>query len=290
MLRCWLATLIVILLVSNTVGTALLSSWDARGAYHAIIPYAAGFGLLLGQVALLIFWGVLSNEPSWQRLPRAIGLTIFLFYSWCIGALAAKAAPPLETSVAISLFLVVFYGLFSIPFRLVNWVFGWRIMIPGTGSRNEQFTIRNIFVWTFVIALLTILGNAIVDKSGQIGAPPPVGRLWQFGFIVVAIGFFLAALSLPLLHASLSPQPKATVWSAFGIVLVASPPILHSTIYVLLGITPTAEQRLLGIVAWYAFFATLSLMIAGPLLILRRFGYRLIAREPEHRHDSPTHR
>ena len=278
MLRGILAVLIIVCLCLDVMGTAGMAS-SKMTSFAAIIPAAAGFGCLLGQFALLIHWGVLGNEPLSLRLPRAIGLSVFLFYAWCLGLLFADEPPPLQVSVVISLFLVVLFLLLSAPFWLLKLVFHRRILIPGTVAvRNEQFRISHILVWTTAIALLSTFGKFLVGES-QAGPDllPPVGLLWQFGMMVFLIGILMAALSLPLLIATLAPRPNRKAGASIGLALLLGPPLVHAGIYAAMGGTqPTAEDRFYGIVAWYAFSATMSMMIVGPLMIARWHGYRLV--------------
>lgn len=138
----WVMLLIDLLVCSH----AMLSS---DGYAPKILPAAA---LVSAQIGLAIIWGILGTARWYWRAPLAVGLgagLLWFWISWVTGRSGQVMTQVLMVQ-AIVLFLIT-AGL---------WVRGYRLEIPlpeggnDSGSRRLQFGIRDVLVWTTVVAIL----------------------------------------------------------------------------------------------------------------------------------------
>lgn len=142
MIYGWLMLLIDLLVCSH----AMLSS---DGYAPKILPAAA---LVSAQIGLAIVWGILGTARWFWRAPLAVGLgagLLWFWISWVTGG-SGRLMTQVLVVQAIVLFLIT-AGL---------WVRGYRLEIPppeggnDSGSRRLQFGIRDVLVWTTLVAIL----------------------------------------------------------------------------------------------------------------------------------------
>ena len=266
-------------LVANVIGTAFIMNLRQRHHSEAII-YGGGAGFILAQISLLTLWGVLGSESLIYRFPRSAGLGIAIFLSWVAGTHLADIfsefdgnSVPNSIAVVLSLFGLLFFSLLSAPLWLVRRLSPMRIWHPSQLPGTDQFTIGQLFVWTAAVAVCVAVGTQIFQNGDSVESLPPAGLLWQMMFMVAGISIFTAAMGTPLLWGVLAPKPAATTWAVIGIVFLIGPPTFMVLIYFLNGQSPGGEL-VYALLAWYAFYLVMMLVMVGCLLLVRAFGFR----------------
>ena len=262
-------------LLLDCFGTFYLFEESSFRSYHIeTIKYAFGGGLIVGQLSLLVIWGVLGNEALMCRLPRATALSFALFLAWLAGTHLADDAPPWGFTMMFIVYLAICFTMLTFPYWLMLYVTSLRIVRPGQTNDPDQFSTRQLFAWTAGIAILTVVTKALVlSTDDSYGLPP--GRLVMFGVIITFISVFVLALSVPLLFGVLrSPVSKAG-WSVAAIMFLVAPPVLLEGLYFAAGQNPSSDDRWYGILAWYAFYVGMVLTMCIGLLIVRAYGFRL---------------
>lgn len=264
--------LLIVCLIVNTLGTA----W-AFAAHHSRwneVLWAGGGGFLLGQVCLLVLWGVLGVESPMIRLPRSAGIAIAVFFSWLAGTHLADQAPPIQIAVVISCFALLIFSLLTLPFWFLRFVYPFRIARPNREAGADQFSIRQVMVWTAAVAGFTATGRWLYGMSDDSMGSIPMGQVWVIIFILIFISIFMVALSLPLLLGVLRPKPSRKVWACVTAVFLVSPPLLVTLIYWCIERSPSYEDRIFAMLSWYAFFFTMLVVILTGLLVARQFGFK----------------
>ena len=160
MIYGWVMLLIDLLVCSHT----MLSS---QGYIKQILPGAA---LVSAQIGLAVVWGILGTGRGYWRVPLAIGPgagLLWFWISWVTGE-SGRLMTQVLVVQAIVLALIT-AGL---------WVRGYRLEIPrgegAEGSRRLQFGIRDVLVWTTVLAILLGLmrGADMLDGNPSRTIPP----------------------------------------------------------------------------------------------------------------------
>ena len=270
-----LFTLTICCLVANTLGTWWVFATPLH--YQAEITISAvGFGFIIGQVILLVIWAVLGPEPVAERFPRALGITVFIYYSWLAGAVLARNPPPMDVSVVISILVASGFAIVTTPFWIFAFATKKKIMLANQPRRiDEQFTIKSMLLWTAAIGFITALGKFLFTASDEVEGLPPLSTIWILGTMVCVISIFIVSLGLPLLLAILPARPRKWVWPVIATVFVFAPPVLLRVIYFISGNRPSSSQAGSEIVAWYGFYAAMAVFVVGVLSFVRRIGYRL---------------
>jgi hypothetical protein len=141
--------------VANVLVAAVLPSPD-----NVLAAFGIGLGIVFGQVSLLAMVMALSDI----RLPIRLALTIagLLAMGIVMGSYVARHNGPAEFSIVMGLAICVQFLWLQIPLITMRVAGGWRIRHPfdeSAATSALQFGIRQILVWTAVVAVLTAMGR-----------------------------------------------------------------------------------------------------------------------------------
>lgn len=138
----WLMLMVDLLVVS-------MATNSSDGYIRQILPAAA---LIAGQIGLAIIWGTLGTTRWYSRVPLTMVLGGGLLGLW--SALVTGGSGRLMTEVLViqSITLGLLAG--------ALWISDYRLEIPqtdeatGGGPRSLQFGIKDVLIWTTVMAIL----------------------------------------------------------------------------------------------------------------------------------------
>lgn len=138
----WMLLLIDLIVVSMAINSS-------SGYISQILPAAA---LVAGQVGLAIIWGTLGTTRWHWRVPLTMGLGGGLLAFWSLGVTGWSGRLMTEVLIIQSITLGLLTG--------ALWISGYRLEIPqpdatsGGGPRSLQFGIKDVLIWTTVMAIL----------------------------------------------------------------------------------------------------------------------------------------
>jgi len=220
-----------------------------------------------GGVALLAIWLALGRTPMFVRLfavailaaveaalmaafclhPRSLGLT----FSWQVVATMLVDRTLLIVAMALPLALLRLAG-FAVSLQRGGRVSTDRCRRPG------QFTVRQIFAWTFAAALLAGMSRFGSLPFGSSAVPAICTAIYS----LIATGMACAVLT---------PRGNCLV-AAWTIGVAAVSPILGGCVAVL----TLPRDVVSGLAPGYAVMSLCySLLVCGALLLYRCLGYRL---------------
>lgn len=146
----WLLYGWMMVLVDLLVGSSALNFFD-RYYISEILPAAA---LIAAQIGLAILWGTLGTARWYWRAPftLAMGGGLLGFWALCITGSSGRLMTEILVVQAITLALMSI-GLRVRGYRLIPWEASDE-NADGQGSRRFQFAIRDVLIWTTVLAVL----------------------------------------------------------------------------------------------------------------------------------------
>ena len=115
----------------------------------------AFLGIVFGQTSLLGIWGGLGANPWWSRMVGVIVGTGYLFLLLGLG---------IDELNQRTFIVVVMATMFVMLILLSVRCFGVRIVLdslPVTSSVRIQFSIRHLFILTFLVACLFTIGKSV---------------------------------------------------------------------------------------------------------------------------------
>jgi hypothetical protein len=255
-------------------GAQILFSLVATGAFVLTGPRVFWFEAFLlsvpfSQVSILAAWNALGDS---QRFLRPIGsiLSVLLLWLICFGMPYISGHFPGEFVVpGIAMFAQ--WILIQMPLWFVRLKFGWRLgtidqHTPSDApSKNVQFGIKHLLIWTTVVGVF--LGVArIVLRIPEMHTNDALG----FSIFLLCNCLFV----WPTVMAGVMNRwLTSALMAAAGITVVIS----LAEPYVFATLLGTDQTRIFWIVNSIQF-----VWIAASLLVLRRFGFRLVRA-----HDSP---
>jgi Ca2+/H+ antiporter len=148
----------------------------------------------------------------------------------------------------------------SLGFRLVRFANPAAEADDQSESRPVQFSLRQIFVLTLVIAIIVALtANLFVDESEKLAAARLVGLLALLGLSAASVAITALAVRFPFRRSVM----VAVGYGAITFLLVA--PFVNSI------------SLSLGVSGWSTMNALFS---GGALLLYRRLGFRIVRPPP----------
>ncbi|MGI8977932.1 MAG: hypothetical protein ACR2FY_01775 [Pirellulaceae bacterium] len=270
----------VMLLIDLLVcGHAMVSS---NSYVHHVLPAAA---LISAQIGLAVVWGVLGTGRWYWRIPPAVGLgagMLWFWISWVTGWSGPLMTPVLVVQ-AIVLFLIT----------AALWVRGYRLEIPlpekgnDAGSRRLQFGIRDVLIWTTVMAiLLGLMRGADMLEWKSISDHPSVFLMCSVAFLSAIVVVFSVWASLgkghPLLRYGLLVVMLLVLGAGMGAACVYGDDWLQRRARGLLSYRgyDWDLHRWLEVGWWWIAWMFLSGgLLAASLLVFRAVGYRLVRRK-----------
>ncbi|MFN0017274.1 MAG: hypothetical protein ACKVP0_03380 [Pirellulaceae bacterium] len=273
----WLMLLVDLLVVSMAMNSS-------DGYISEILAAAA---LVAGQVGLAIIWGTLGTNRWYWRVPLTMGLGGGLLAFWIVGVTGWSGRLMAEVLIIQSITLGLLAG--------ALWISGYRLEIPqpdkttGGGPRNLQFGIKDVLIWTTVLAiLLGLMRGAGMLNWGTFTENPSLYLKWTVALVSAIVILFALWASLGQGH-----------WLLRYTLLVAMLILLGAAV----GGLSIYGEKLYGLwqsrsvaPGWYSYdydlypwkevgwwwIAWMFLsggLLAASLMIFRAVGYRLVKRQ-----------
>ncbi|MBC7852017.1 MAG: hypothetical protein IAF94_01135 [Pirellulaceae bacterium] len=275
MIYGWVMLLVDLLVCSH----AMISS---DGYIQQILPAAA---LVSAQVGLAIVWGILGTGRWYWRAPLAVGLGAGMLWFWisCVNGWSGRLMTQVLVVQAIVLFLIT-AGL---------WVRGYRLEITlpevgnGKGRGRLQFGIRDVLIWTTVMAiLLGLMRGAGMLVWVTFSDHPSVFLMSTVGFLSAVVILFAVWASLgkghPLLRYGLLVVMLLVLGAGMGAACVYGDDWLQQRAKGLLsyrGYDYDLHSWLEVGWWWIAWMFLSGGLLAASLLVFRAVGYRLVRRK-----------
>ena len=236
-------------------------------------------GLIGAQAGLHAIWCVLAPVGAVKRLATGIGAGLLLYGAWALGYAVevwnwrdADAYHWWEEVASTLLCLPLLVVAVQVPLWVARWWFGWRILRRCGPSRRLPRTpigIRDILVATGVVALVLSIARSPLPGEASNGSPP--GNLIPLvtgALVAAAISLFT---TLPVVVATLRAR---RLWLAIPTILFLDLAVMSGLVVISSaqdGRWPQQEECLFLILMLVGF----SLSLIGPMLIVRRLGFRL---------------
>ena len=218
-------------------------------------------GSVFAQMVLYACWCALTTIQFGTRMVS--GTAAFGFTAICMFRCAQRDGGGLDTAVVITGAMLAQFVLYQLPMWHARFN-GWRLenndAPPDEMSNDLQFGIRQLFVWTTMIAVFLGLLRMMASGLKDIESMRIVGNQEVHMFFTFALGNTL--LVLPLIYACFS-RSQMPLW--FLIAMVSA-------------VAVTLVQQLFsGNEQSFFWFVNLAQFISvfGLLLLVRLAGYRL---------------
>jgi len=259
----WLAVPLI------AVGFLLIVVLNPDNGEHVIVGYL--IGTVFGHATLASAWTAFGPLPLILRLPLAL-----LWLAVSVACLALNVwvhRGPGEIPVILGGCVLCQYAALQVPFWAIALGTGMRLRYRETGSsssdpREFQFGIRQLMIFTAIVAVIFGMGRLVVTGLGPQLEPGAGTVLPTFLFLVVAS----IVMTLPLFLAGLLPRYW---WQAVLVVLL------------LIGLATACELPLMNTLPIGGGPDTLHLVcintftsawILALVLVARFSGYRLRGR------------
>jgi len=252
--------------IAQVVVTLMEFGQDLR-----LSPTATAYlSLFFAEAGLFGIWGALGPaRPTWRFATMLMGL----LYLAVLNAVAETTGHDIGNFV----FLLIALPTFAIVVAVIltRLRYGRRrlcLASPGyTKSLSEsfQFSLRHLFVFTTVVAIVSALGRFV--KAHVVG--DSVG--WNVVFLTAIVGIIIPAFIVVEL---------AVIWAAMGIGRpVRRLPVVLPVSFVL-GLVPPLFLEQAGwrrYLFWSAMIGLQATITAASLLVVRSCGWRLVRGEPD---------
>lgn len=168
-----------------------------------------GFGLVIGQVGLIVMWSILGRQSLFTRLLGSFLLLVLVWYALLTGFGISDLSPiDFDLAVAIGWPLLQGYLLFQGLLWLMRGVRGWRIfnlteVHHSPGNASIQFGIRHLLVGTTAVAIAIAVGKSLITTSAW--------NIYFDSWEIFVIAFYEALITIVLL-----PLALTCVWAALN--------------------------------------------------------------------------
>jgi hypothetical protein len=168
----------VVVLLLTVGGAATITL--GRYPWWAELYIGVLFGLVFGQIALVGMWAGLGKLVWFQRLPIAVAAVVGLGTLLGMGIHELSSEGYFVTLVAGFVMGAVCFTLRILGLQLA------RLEDPAVPLREGlQFTIRHLFLLTFLVACLVAIGKAVAPALQGLDEIP---RLSLYGVVFAAVG------------------------------------------------------------------------------------------------------
>lgn len=218
-------------------------------------------GSAFAQMVLYAVWCALTPVHFGSRLVS--GSAAFGFTAICMFRCAQRDGGGLDTAVIITGAMFAQFVLYQLPMwhaRSQGWSLMHKETLADDVSNDLQFGIRQLFVWTTMIAVFLGLVRMVVTGLGELESIRFVGNLEFQMFLTFALGNTL--LVLPLIYACFS-RTRMALWLLVAMVSAVAVTVLQ-------GLTTDPEHAFFRFVNLAQFISVLGL-----LMLVRYAGYRL---------------
>lgn len=225
-------------------------------------------GLIFAQITLLAAWITLGALSLFSRVAAGLigaGYVVLTLWGFLFRNTSFNEALAITAAVAAQWIVV------QIPLWFLRLIARWRIQAPQTsgtegGMEETQFGIRQLLIWTLLVAILLGLGRLVltgIDFS-------PAAAVWNahFLWIVGLLSAFNSLLAWPLVAAPLAVRRwkrKVVLLPVFVVVITLAEVF--------------SFVRAMGSVDHEIFWwlnGSQSFVVVAVLLAVRRCGYRLV--------------
>jgi len=259
----------------NLFMAVFIGSADADAEF-LVGPFA---GLVIGEFAVPVVWGVLGPQRLVTRLAVSLGIVAWLLGTFFLGVLTAEMPPPGPREVAVGvLMLPMLFLAAQLPVWILRAVMGCRLVVGVEGQAQapkdaRQFRVADLLLTTAVVALCLGLAQWGIRLTG---IPMDAGRdamiLGTLAARCGVIAFCSAVVLLPGIWAVLIVGNKALGALVYvGLAVAAWLVIVVIGTIVSRGYVPPEV-----VVTLFLFFAVLAGTVLGSLHILRISGLTLV--------------
>jgi hypothetical protein len=227
-------------------------------------------GTVFAQITLLAACTALGPHSIFYRV--AAGLLGAGYVVVTLGGFLFRNTSPNE-ALAITAAVAAQWFVVQVPLWILRLVTRWRVESPqsaGAAGRLEetQFGIRQLLVWTLLVAILLGLGRIVLIGVGF--SPAAAVRSSQFFWIVVLLSAFNSLLAWPLVAAPLAVRR----WKRNVVLLpVFVVMITLAEVFSFLWAMGSVDEEIF----WWLNLSQ-SLIVLAVLLAVRGCGYRLMQR------------
>ena len=277
MIYGWVMLLIDLLVCSH----AMISS---HGFIQQILPAAA---LISAHIGLAIVWGILGTNRWYWRAPLAVGLGAGMLWFWisCVTGWSGRLMTGILVVQAITLTLIII-GLRVRGYRLI--VLQREEASSAQENRRFQFGVRDVFIWTTVLAiLLGLLRAADMLRWKSVTEHPSLFLMSTVAFLSAMVIVFAVWASLGqghwLLRYLLLVAAMLGLGAALGAASIYGRLLLEQWLNTQSSPYPSFDYefyRWYEIGWWWIAWMFLSGgLLAASLLVFRAVGYRLVRRK-----------
>lgn len=275
----WVLLGIVLLLMSTDVlCMPTIEYLSTRSSPSWVYLGFAGFisGLVVGQVTLVASWCAFGRIPFIPRFLISLSLIGFGTSSWLVGFRLAEEPIPIQLSLSVFFFITLGFLLITAAQMLIRRFLNWTIwhgsQANDIGSR--QFTIRDILIWTSVVALQVTVAKLVGTQDNAIRMP--FSFFGQATIFVLGISMSVAMIGIPSCLAVLGTRStaKMSILVLLSILLV-TPLTVYIFSRFLIGFRPTVTQAFELLTFFGGGALGIMTVIYCVLGVLRRKGYRI---------------
>ena len=246
----------------------ILVAWDPSSQAETVVVPTV-FGIYYAHIVLAAVLTVFGGGTILQRLtlpPLWLALETWLAF------LFVEHGPDSAEALLLAGLTTFTWMVAQIPFWCSRSVLNVRLRafsLPiAPQSDGEQFSVRQLLIFTFVIAIILGIGRAVVSRAD----------LLEFFALsaedILTFTLFVSALissGLAVIHVGLLPQPRArSLLSTFGLILAITLGLRYALSQVITSGPPDADVVLSYSVAAQAIWLGLS------VTTLRKCGWRLL--------------
>ncbi|MEL6107798.1 MAG: hypothetical protein AAFU85_17370 [Planctomycetota bacterium] len=256
----------------------LVADFLAASSFEDAFPALLIINVLTAQLTLLCVWGTLVHGTFWMRLPWTL---LLLLVSWCaiaVGRVWHDSSASFEELLGIGLLWSIGFTVSFIPLKVAALAFDWKIAnTPRRVEELNQFSIRDILVVTFVIALIMGIGRALIPdrliEPKQILRAVGLNR-WEPVFALSLFGVISLMVKLPCIWIALAQKrhrlaASIAIWSGYCFLLTILELVIISA---LLGLPGDEGGFVMGALIGHQVMGGLVLTVC---VSLRGLGYRL---------------
>ena len=267
------------LLIGNAITPIIIDEFNGPDFLQAI---TIGFtvGCVLGQLNLLALWGAFGEEPFVKRILRCLSLLVWGCLAWILGFKAIEDLPVFVSMV----FLVIAMGgmlVVMTPLLIMRRFKQWTIYRPDKPISDDrsQFAIRDMLLWTAIIAAQLTLGRITTDTDQSVGTPP-TGFYFQLAVLVCVCGTAITCVGVPTAFAVLGTGSREKLADIIILTLIFGPVLVIESISLVMGSRPPSSDYFTVHAAMGFAGVGVLVVVGGALGIVRAHGYRIGVRVP----------
>jgi hypothetical protein len=230
------------------------------------------FGVIAGQLAVIVIWAALGPQRWFERLPAMLAFTLLILAAVMFGTAVGEGFAPRAHDVAAFFFPVPLVFLSAqFPLWIRRLVGGWRIVradadVSDATTQARQFRLQDMFVVTGVVAVAFSLASV------GLGHERDMYDAW-FSLLIASLmcTIWSAFSTLPCLWACFIAPDKVGGAVVIGVYVTVMTGIVLAVGTMFDGSAPPAD----AVVGIFLFHAALVGVMLGVLHAFRARGYVL---------------